>query len=88
MGEYKHKDGFSFRPTVRLVFSLNIMMKSYNDRSEAFYKRLVIIRFANKIPDEKQDTDLEDKLIREADGITAWACTSASQRHRPHDHRL
>jgi len=73
MGEYKHKDGFSFRPTVRLLYSLNAMAKSYNDRSEAFYKRLVIIRFPNTIPEEKQDSELEEKLMLEADGITAWA---------------
>jgi len=73
MGEYKHKDGFSFRPTVRLAYSLNAMPKSYNDRSEAFYKRLILFRFANHIPDDKQDSDLEEKLMLEADGITAWA---------------
>ena len=73
MGEYKHKDGFSFKPTVRLIYSLNVMPKSYNDRTDAFYKRLVIIRFANQIPEHKQDGDLWDKLKLEVDGITAWA---------------
>jgi putative DNA primase/helicase len=34
---------------------------------------LIILRFGNSIPEEKQDHALKDKLRGEADGIFAWA---------------
>lgn len=69
MGERKHKDGFSFKPFARLLFSCNDISKNYNDRSDAFYGRLILLRFANTIPVEKQDKLLKEKLMDEADGI-------------------
>jgi len=73
MGERKHKDGFSFKPFASLLFSCNGIPKNYVDYSDAFYGRLIIILFALTIPKEKQDTDLKEKLMAEADGILAWA---------------
>jgi len=73
MGERKHKDGFSFKPFATLLFSANGIPKNYVDYSDAFYGRLVILLFALTIPKEKQDADLKEKLLEEADGILAWA---------------
>jgi putative DNA primase/helicase len=73
MGERKHKDGFSFKPFARLLFSCNNIPKNYADRSDGFYRRLILIRFENTIPDEKKDGELKEKLMREADGILAWS---------------
>jgi len=73
MGERKHKDGFSFKPFCTLVFSCNKVPKNYNDRSDAFFGRLILLKFANTIPVEKQDKLLKEKLAAEIDGILAWA---------------
>jgi putative DNA primase/helicase len=73
MGERKHKDGFSFKPFARLLFSCNNVPKNYNDKSDAFYNRLILIRFDNTIPENKKDSYLKEKLSKESDGIFMWA---------------
>jgi putative DNA primase/helicase len=73
MGERKHKDGFSFKPFARLVFSCNSIPKNYADRSDGFYRRLILIRFDNTIPEDKRDNELREKIMLEADGILAWS---------------
>ncbi len=71
--QHKFKDYFSFKPFCRLVFSCNHMPKNHTDRSDAFYKRLVIVKFEHVITEDKKDGELHEKLCAEADGIIAWA---------------
>lgn len=71
--EKKNKNPFSFQSTARLLFSCNSIPKNYGDRSEGFYRRLIIIRCANPVPVEKRDPELLSKLMEEADGILAFA---------------
>ncbi len=71
--ERKNKDPFSFCSTARLIFSCNSIPKNYGDRSEGFYRRLMIIRFDHAVPEEKRDVNLLDKLRQEADGIFLFA---------------
>jgi putative DNA primase/helicase len=71
--EKKNKSPFSFKPYARLVFSCNDIPKNYGDRSSAFYRRLLIIRFNKTIPIKVRDVALMEKLILEADGIFMWA---------------
>ena len=71
--EKKNKNPFSFQSTARLLFSCNNIPKNYGDRSEGFYRRLIIIRFDHAVPDNKKDPDLLDKLRLEADGIFLFA---------------
>jgi len=73
MIESKHKNGFSYKPFCTLVFSCNKIPKNYNDRSDAFFGRLIPLRFANTIPVEKQDRGLKEKLLAELDSIMAWS---------------
>jgi len=49
------------------------MARNYGDRSEAFYRRLIIISFAKLVAEEKKDPRLLEKLRKEADGILWWA---------------
>ena len=72
-GERKHKDPFSFKPHARFASSCNELFRNFGDRSEAFYRRLIIIRFSKAVPDEMRDLHLFDKLQMEGDGILAWA---------------
>jgi putative DNA primase/helicase len=71
--ERKNKDPFSFRPYARLLFSCNEIPKNYGDRSDGFFRRLIIIRFDKSVPQDKRDADLRDKLAGERDGILMWA---------------
>ncbi len=71
--EKKNKNPFSFQSTARLLFSCNSIPKNYGDRSEGFYRRLIIIRFKHTVPKEKRDPGLVDKFRSEADGIFMFA---------------
>jgi putative DNA primase/helicase len=55
------------------LYSCNDIPRNYGDRSEAFYRRLIIIRFAKPVPPERRDFGLKEKLAAECDGILAWA---------------
>ena len=71
--ERKNKDPFSFRPYARLLFSCNDIPKNYSDRSDGFYRRLIIIRFDKSVPPERRDPNLRERLAVECDGILLWA---------------
>ena len=71
--EKKNRDPFSFQSTARLLFSCNSIPRNYGDRSEGFYRRLIIIRFSHPVPEDKRDPDLIDKFRKEADGIFLFA---------------
>lgn len=72
-GERKNKNPFSFISFAKLIFSCNSIPKNYGDRSEGFYRRLIIIRFNNTVSPEKRDPHLLDKFRAEADGIFLFA---------------
>ena len=71
--EKKNKNPFSFTSFARLIFSCNEIPKNYGDKSEGFYRRLIIIKFMHQIPKEKKDPNLFDKFVNEADGIFIYA---------------
>jgi putative DNA primase/helicase len=71
--ERKNKDPFNFRPYARLLFSCNDIPKNYADRSDGFYRRLLIIRFDKSVPQNKRDPNLRERIATERDGILAWA---------------
>ena len=71
--ERKNKNPFSFQPYARLLFSCNKIPKNYGDKSEGFYRRLIIIRFSHAVPESKRDPDLLEKFRTEADGIFLFA---------------
>jgi putative DNA primase/helicase len=71
--ERKNKDPFNFRPYARLLFSCNDIPKNYTDRSDGFYRRLMIIRFDKSVPQDKRDPNLREKIAAERDGILIWA---------------
>ena len=71
--ERKNKDPFSFQSTARLLFSCNSIPRNYGDRSEGFYRRLIIIRFDRPVPECERDASLFEKLSAEGDGIFLFA---------------
>ena len=73
MAEKKNKNPFKFRPFARLVFSCNELPKNYVDRTEGFYRRLIIVPFNRQIDKNKIDKALKYKFQREKEGILNWA---------------
>lgn len=73
MAEKKNKNPFKFRPFARLVFSCNELSKNYVDRTEGFYRRLIIVPFNRQIEKNKIDKALKYKFQREKEGILNWA---------------
>jgi putative DNA primase/helicase len=71
--ERKNKDPFSFRPYARLLFSCNDIPKNYSDRSDGFYRRLIIVRFDRPVPKNRRDPNLRERIAVERDGILLWA---------------
>lgn len=71
--EKKHKDPFSFKSTARLLFSCNSIPKNYGDRSEGFYRRLIIITFNRSVPEHDRNPELLEEFRAESDGIFMFA---------------
>ena len=71
--ERKNKDPFSFVSQARLLFSCNNIPRNYGDRSDGFYRRLIIIRFAHAVPEALRDPELLSKFQAESDGIFQYA---------------
>lgn len=73
MSEKKNKNPFKFKPFARLVFSCNELPRNYVDRTEGFYRRLIIVPFSRQIEKSKIDKALKYKFQREKEGILNWA---------------
>jgi P4 family phage/plasmid primase-like protien len=70
---------FSFRCQAAHVFASNVLPPT-TDRSEAFYRRWRVLRFANTVPAEKVDPDLCDKIVaNEMPAILAEAFLGAER---------
>jgi putative DNA primase/helicase len=67
----------TFQNTCRLFASMNKMMASPTDKTDAWYNRFLIIPFEIVIPEEKQDKHLIDKFDKEA--VLNW-CIEGLQR--------
>jgi putative DNA primase/helicase len=70
--ERKYRDPFVFNPFVRLVVATNNLF-DVADRSEGFYRRLMIVRFERAIAEACQNRELKSKLEAELPGILNWA---------------
>lgn len=73
VGEHKFGNPFSFKNKARLIFSCNELPKNYADKTDAFYRRLIILPFNKQVGVDNIDTRLSDKLANEKDGIIQWA---------------
>jgi P4 family phage/plasmid primase-like protien len=70
--ERKYKGDVSFKPIAKFIFAMN-SFPSVKDRSDGFFRRLIIVPFEQVFSDESADTRLPDRLIEELNGIFAWA---------------
>ena len=59
--EFKNKTPFKFRNYAKLIFSCNAIPQ-IEDRTDAFFRRLIIINFTQQFFGSKEDINLFDKL--------------------------
>ena len=60
-GEHKFCQPFTFRNHAKMIFSANLIPES-EDKTDAFYRRWVIIPFDKRFIDGKEDAELTQKL--------------------------
>lgn len=66
----------TYTPTAKHMFATN-NLPVITDVTDAVFRRIVILHFTNQIPEHRQDTLLESKLMAEMDGILRWAVEGA-----------
>ncbi|HRF74609.1 MAG TPA: phage/plasmid primase, P4 family [Accumulibacter sp.] len=69
---FMRQDFFEYLPQFKLVIAGN-HKPSIRNVDEAMKRRLHLIPFTVTIPPEKRDGKLTEKLLKERDGILAWA---------------
>lgn len=73
-GERKGKDGFSYKPHVKLLNAGNVMpIPKKNDGTEAIMERMIFLIFNRSLPRSCWDTELVGKLLNEKDVICSLA---------------
>lgn len=73
-GERKGKDGFSYKPHVKLLNAGNVMpIPKKNDGTEAIMERMIFLVFSKSIPRECWNMHLVDNLLAERDIICSLA---------------
>lgn len=71
-GEEKFGKPVEFRPYAKFMFAMN-NPPSVTDKTEGFKRKVKVLNFDQRIPDEQMDRGLVDKLVsEESAGIFAW----------------
>jgi putative DNA primase/helicase len=70
--DQKFKPAIHFNPFCKLVFATNNLPR-VDDKSDAFFRRLLIIRFNRQFTETEQNKDLKYQLLSELDGILIWS---------------
>jgi putative DNA primase/helicase len=64
----KFRDVMRFRPFCKLIFAMNNMPR-VDDKTHAFFRRLIIIRFDRTFTEEESNRNLRKELAAEMNGI-------------------
>ncbi len=67
-GEKKFKDGFTFRPFARLVFSANEFPRS-EDKTNAYFRRLIFVEFPNSFSGAAGEVLDYDRVLMRTPGF-------------------
>lgn len=76
VARYQYGKEFEFKPKFKLWMATNHKPTIFGT-DDGIWRRMVVIPFKYKIPDDKVDKHLEDKLKAEAIGILNWAIEGA-----------
>jgi putative DNA primase/helicase len=74
---FKYRDEFEYSPVGKLWFLANDPPTT-RDTGESMRRRLLLIPFTARIPDEQKNLHLTEELLAEAPGILAWAVAGAA----------
>lgn len=67
----KYQPLIQFNPFCKLIFALNNMPR-VDDKTDAFYRRMLIVRLNRQFTEEEQNKDLRTELESELDGVFLW----------------
>lgn len=70
----------TYVPTAKHMFAMN-NLPAVTDATSAVFRRMLIIAFDATVPMEKQDPQLDEKLMGEIEGIIAWSVRGAIALH-------
>jgi putative DNA primase/helicase len=73
---FLYQESFQFTPAFKLWLATNHRPRVLGT-DHAIWRRVRLIPFEVQIPESEQDKNLETKLLREAEGILAWAVEGA-----------
>ena len=65
--DQKFKPSFHFNPFCKLIFATNNLPR-VDDRSDAYFRRLLIIRFNKQFTEKEQNKNLNEELMLELRG--------------------
>jgi putative DNA primase/helicase len=69
---FMRQDFFDFEPTHKIFMAVN-HKPHIRGTDTGIWRRIRLIPFSVEIPEHKQDRQLQEKLLKEAPGILAWA---------------
>jgi putative DNA primase/helicase len=84
--EEKHMPVFSFKPTAKMIMTMNSLPDT-RDTSYGYFRRLSILAFNASFSGEKRDNKLKEKLKEELPGIFLWAMEGL-KRLRANDYKF
>lgn len=76
--DQKYTRSEMYTPTAKHLFATN-NLPTIVDVTDAVFRRIMILKFMNQVPLEKQDTLLDEKLRAEMPGILMWAIRGAQK---------
>ena len=65
--EKKGQDPTQFNSYAKLLFSANEMPLNLDDKTNAYYRRLLVLDINRTIPEEQKDSQLKEKMCKESD---------------------
>ena len=80
--EKKGKDPSQFFSYAKLLFSANEFPLNLDDKTNAYYRRLLVLDIDHAIPKSAKDTDLKEKLYQESDYAIHMAMLALKQLYK------
>lgn len=77
--EKKGQDPTQFNSYAKLLFSANEMPLNLDDKTNAYYRRLLVLDINRTIPEEEKDSQLKEKMCRESDYAIHMAMLALEQ---------
>ena len=71
IARFLHKEYFEFKMKAKIIMLTNHEIKAIGT-DHGLWRRIVVIPFNYRVPEEKRDKHLPDKLIAEAEAVLSW----------------